>query len=270
MLDIGRSFSYITADPDWIKKIVIGLLVGLIGTFVLGLGAIVLLGYQVAIIRAKLEGRQPELPEWNDWGGFIKDGIFAVIIALGYAAPIIILAICMQVVIFGVTFAGASAAPDATDLLGLVITLTTLCFGLIIVIYIIFLSLAMPIAITRYVAEGGLGAAFALGEVFALLRSNIVGWLIVGLLYNGIILPLLALVGTLLCGLGTYGGLTFGYAASADAMVQAYVGAGGRTSGGGSTSSYGGNLPPTSSGPTSGGSTGGGYDPNATMVDRPN
>lgn len=267
MLDIGRSFSYITADPDWIKKIAIGLLVGLIGTFVFGLGAIVLLGYQIAIIRAKLEGRQPELPEWNDWGGFIKDGIFAIIIGLGYAAPVIVLAICMQIVFVGAGVATGELDPDLAGIIGTVISVIGLCFGLVIFVYVIFLSLAMPIAITRYVAEGGLGAAFAFGEVFALLRGNIVGWLIIAFLYNGIILPFLVFIGTLLCGLGTYGGLTFGYAASADAMVQAYVGAGGRTSGGSSTSSYGGDLPPAS-GPT-GGSTGGGYDPNATMVDRP-
>ena len=254
-MNIGNAFSYITADPDWLKKVGIGTIVGFIGSLVLGIGSVILLGYQIGIVRAKLRGQQPELLEWDNWGGFIKDGLFAILIVLGYAAPIIVLVICMQVLSFGIVAAGGALEnPDVAGMLGLVSGLISLCFGLLIFVYALVFSLLLPAALARFADTESIGGAFAFGEVFALVRSNFVGWIIAGWLF-GFITSILTSVGSIACGIGAFAGMTFGYMAQGDAIAQAYSAAGGMQGNGGGNS-----APPAA--------PSGGYDPNATMVDR--
>ncbi|PKO21777.1 MAG: hypothetical protein CVU38_12955, partial [Chloroflexi bacterium HGW-Chloroflexi-1] len=75
-MDIGKSFTYMFEDPDWLRKLGIGTLVGLIGIvfspILIGfIPLLMLMGYTLDVVRNTMDGRQYPLPEWEDWGGFL-------------------------------------------------------------------------------------------------------------------------------------------------------------------------------------------------------
>ena len=70
-LDFGRSFTFVSEDPDWIKKVLIG------GAFVLAClacwsGIPFVLGYFSRTLTQRSRRRRARLPEWDDLGGIFE------------------------------------------------------------------------------------------------------------------------------------------------------------------------------------------------------
>ena len=79
-MNVGRAISYVTEDPNWVRKILIGgaiMLVSWIGMFlVVGIiGFFLLLGYALEIVRRVYYGVDTPLPEWTDIGEYILSGL---------------------------------------------------------------------------------------------------------------------------------------------------------------------------------------------------
>ena len=94
-MDIGSSFTYMFQDKDWIKKILIGGVVGFIP--IVNFAAI---GYMIQIIRNVREGQTLPLPEWDEFGKYFVDGLWIFLIFLVWAIPIIVVA-CLSGVEIG-------------------------------------------------------------------------------------------------------------------------------------------------------------------------
>ena len=167
-MDVGKAFSFVFEDENWIVKLLIGGVLSLI-PFV---GVILLYGYGLELMQNVIQSRPRPLPDWDDWEGKLVKGIMYIVIGLVYALPIIVLSVC-----FGLLLAalGAAEAEGAVNLVG---SLGGLCFGGLAFLYGILMTLALPPAYGRYLETGELGAAFRFGQVFALVRNNIGGWLI--------------------------------------------------------------------------------------------
>jgi len=189
-MDIEKAFSFVFDDEDWIVKVLIGGVLSLIPF----LGVILLYGYGLELMQNVMQGRSKPLPEWDDWGGKLVKGIMYLVIGIVYALPIIILGVC-----FG-GLAGAIGATGAEDAANVVGTAGGICLGGLGILYGIFLNLALPPAIGRYLETGELGTAFRFGEVFALLRDNIGAWLIAMVL--SWLVGLIASLGLILCVVG--------------------------------------------------------------------
>lgn len=70
-MEIGKAFGYITQDPQWFKKLFIG---GIITA--IPLVEAVSDGYQIQTIKNLRQGHPRPLPDWNDAGGFFREGIW--------------------------------------------------------------------------------------------------------------------------------------------------------------------------------------------------
>ena len=189
-MDIGKAFSFVFDDENWIVKVLVGGVLSLI-PFV---GPILVYGYGLELMENVIQGRPRPLPEWDDWGGKLVKGIMYLVISFVYALPIVLLGICFGLLM---TVLGVAEAEEAINVVG---SLGGVCFGGFALLYGILLTLALPPAIGRYLETGELGAAFRLGEVFALVRDNIGAWIIA--LVLSWLAGLIASLGIILCFVG--------------------------------------------------------------------
>jgi hypothetical protein len=72
-IDFGRAFTFVTEDPDWIKKVLIGGVFTLLASLIVGIFFVV--GYWVRLLRRIVAGEARPLPEWDDLGGLFSDGL---------------------------------------------------------------------------------------------------------------------------------------------------------------------------------------------------
>jgi hypothetical protein len=61
-MEIGESIKYPTTDNDWIKKVVIGGILGMIPIV-----NFIVQGYYLKILKGSIENKSG-MPEWEDWG----------------------------------------------------------------------------------------------------------------------------------------------------------------------------------------------------------
>ncbi|MBO9325151.1 MAG: DUF4013 domain-containing protein [Roseiflexus sp.] len=191
-MEIGKAFSCVTEDEQWITKVLIG---GLI-QFIPLLGTIATVGYSYRVAQNVARGSLRPLPAWGEFGDFLGRGFMGLIIGIVYLLPFFVL---YGVFLF-LTVAGAAVAEDSEAVAG-VLGLLGLCLiplQLVVVLVCGFASLA---AIMRYLATDSLGEAFKFGEVIAILRNHIGSFLMI--LVVSILAGLVASLGVIACGVGT-------------------------------------------------------------------
>lgn len=191
-MDIGRSFTYMFEDQDWVKKVLIGGVVNLIP--IVNFAAT---GYFIEAVRNTAEGRELPLPEWDDFGGKFMKGLMAGIAGFLYALPIMI----VVGIIFGLTAAIAgSLEGDTAEIVSSACPLIGNC---LLLVYMILLMLILPAATIRYALSGQFGAFFRFGDIMALIKANIGGYIIA--LLVALVAGLIAeIVGLIACGIGFF------------------------------------------------------------------
>jgi hypothetical protein len=189
-MDIGKAFSFVFDDENWIVKVLVGGVLSLIPI----VGQILLYGYGLEVMKNAIRGQSTPLPEWDDWGGKLVKGIMYFIVSFVYALPIIVLGGCFGLLM---SVVGSTGSEDAVNVLG---SVGGTCFGGFALLYGILIALALPSALGRYLETDDLGAAFRFGEVFALVRDNIGTWIIA--LVVAWLAGLIASLGIILCVVG--------------------------------------------------------------------
>jgi hypothetical protein len=174
-MDIGKSFGYAFEDDQWIPKILIAaaiLLGGILFFWVLFipsiLAALLLGGYGVEITRRVINGNSQVLPDWDNWGDLIIDGLKVWVIGIVYALPMILVGMCLGL-------PGAIASENSPELASLFSTVA----GCLNFLWSIVLGLLLPAATAFFVVNDDLGAAFRFGDVFNFVRDNFANYLIV-------------------------------------------------------------------------------------------
>ncbi len=148
-----RAFSYLKADPDYRKKLLLLLIVSLFPVL-----NCALLGYGVIIYRNIIDGRKDEdlQPDWGNAGDFILKGIISTCIAVGYG-----LVSCLLCLLVGLVF-GVSAV-------GSMITGGDAHFPIFYLIIVTIISYAATLGFwagyTLYAESLELGRAFRFAEV---------------------------------------------------------------------------------------------------------
>lgn len=195
-MDIGKSFGYVFDDDQWITKLLIAaaiLALGLLFSWMLLipliLAGLLLGGYGIEITRRVINSASPVLPEWDNWGELLIDGVKAWVIGVIYALPIIIIGLCLSLPI-GIAAEDAEAVSSG---LGAFMSCLNLLWGIV-------MGLLLPAAIALFVARGEVSAAFRFGDVINLVRENFGTYLIV--LVIGWVASLIAGLGLLACGVG--------------------------------------------------------------------
>lgn len=181
-MDVGKAFTYVFEDEDWVTKVVIGIGI-LVGGLVLCwliipaiLAGLLISGYSLEITRRVIRGDDEVLPAWDNWGQLLVDGLQVAIIGLVYALPILVLGLCVNAPIQAV--AENSAHGSGYSFLQSVSMFVGMTVGCIDLLWAIVMSVMLPAAIGKFAAEGELSSAFRFGEIIALVRNNLATYVI--------------------------------------------------------------------------------------------
>ncbi len=169
-MNIGRAFTFIFDDRDWLNKIIIVVIFTfaaiVFSPVLFGLAAwAILFGYQLDIIRTFLYDDPTPLPAWNDFGRLLVNGAGMLIAYFVYMLPN--------------AFAGAftwlvtAASGDTSIVSGGVSIGVACCLFPILLVYNLVAMPMFTIAQGRYAEEGRLGIFFQFGALFDTLRTHL-------------------------------------------------------------------------------------------------
>jgi hypothetical protein len=192
-------------DEDWIKKILIGGVVGFIP--IVNFAAI---GYMVQIIRNVREAQALPLPEWDEFGKYFMDGLWVFLIFLVWSIPIILVA-CLQGVGTAVI---AEANQDAANAYGIV----SACFTCVIVLWALVLAAVSPAIMIRFAEVGEFMTGFQFSEIYRVISDNLGNYVIVILLMW--LAGLIASLGVILCVVGVIFTQFWSYLVAGNLMGQ--------------------------------------------------
>jgi hypothetical protein len=225
-MDIGKAFGFVFEDQEWIVKILIAaaiLLVGLLFSWLLLIPLILalalLVGYSMEVMRRVINGQPDGLPEWDNWGELIADGLKAIVVGIVYALPFIVISACLGIPLGLVNDGSGGGSNAAVSLLSAFLS----CLN---VLWAIVISILLPAALAFWVADDDLGAAFRFGEVFGFVRENLGTYLITFLM--SWVASIIGSLGTILCGIGWFVTQPYSLVVTGHLYGQAYLQAAGR------------------------------------------
>jgi hypothetical protein len=209
-MDIGRAFSYIFEDQEWLTKVAVAALVMLIPF----IGWFAILGWQLEITRRVILNEARPLPAWSDFGGYLSRGFMGFVIAFVYLLPLVVFSGCFQAAIIPLSEQGNDVMTFAVAGLGLVFSCVTLIYG-------IAAGLVLPAALGRYADTSQIGDAFNFGAILGLVRAAPGAFAMV--LIGGFLASLLASLGTIACFIGVFFTAALASAVNGHLYGQAYI-----------------------------------------------
>lgn len=195
-MKFGKAFNYIFKDPDWFKKIIGPALCMLIPV----IGQLIFMGYLLKVTKNVIGGDEDSPLPQLDFGADLGKGFMGFLITFIYLLPVSIIG--------GIAGGMSGAMMNADETMMIVLGILGACLGIIALVIGLLISLIMPIAIANYAATYEFGAAFRFKELFGMLKSSFVSWLLV--LVGGLLAGLIAPLGLIACGIGVL--LTAAYA----------------------------------------------------------
>jgi hypothetical protein len=209
-MDVGKSFSYVFEDEQWLTKVLIGGLFMLASVVLVGIPFV--LGYIVETLRNIMEGQAKPLPEWVDLGEKFKKGLLLAAILIVWGIPIWIIA-CFQVVVTAII-------RDSSSLAGLV-TIVSCLTSILIILWSIIMALFEPAIFTRFALKPEFSSGFAFEELWRFTVDNI-GNVIIAVLLS-VVASVLASFGVILCGVGVFLTSFWAYLVMAHLFGQVYL-----------------------------------------------
>jgi hypothetical protein len=201
-MEISKSISFVTEDPRWQQKLMIGTGVIIASSvfsvvFIGIIGFIIFAGYCVRLLQNVRDGQPYPLPEWDQWGEDLARGFKLVVATIVWALPIIVLIIPT---IIGGTLTETNS--DAGEFIG---AMLMICGNCLITIYALLLTAATPGISIAFAKDEQITSALQFRSIIDWTRENIGQVLVVTLVYiaASIALSILgAIVGVLLCVVG--------------------------------------------------------------------
>lgn len=165
-LDISRAVQHPFQDQTWINKILIGAVISIVP--ILNFATI---GYMLEVLRNNAEGRDLPLPEWDNIGAKLVDGLKYVVISFVYALPIVLL-ICGLAVVGGGVASMLDGSGDLQDVAGAGISLLAVAVGCLAAVYGLFLGFLSPAIAIKYMRTRDIASCLRIGEILAIARRN--------------------------------------------------------------------------------------------------
>lgn len=220
-MDFGKAFTFMFEDPDWLRKLGIGVLVCVVGILftpvLIGLIPLIMLtGYCLDVLRNVAEGHARPLPEWEDWGGFLSRGFKLFAALFVWVLPALIVAIPLSL---GSALADSSRGGG----MGVIAALLIICSSCLLILWGLLVTLLSPAIYARIALTQRFAAAFEFGNLWAYTRDNL-GNVIIAILLTwlaGLIASLVAPLGLIALGIGIL--VTFPLAILWQYLVQAHL-----------------------------------------------
>ncbi len=207
-MDIGKSFSYVFQDRDWLKKVLIGsliLAVSLPFTVVLVgfLGLAIVSGYTLEVLRNVRQGSTHPLPEWRDkWSEWMILGLKLWLALLVWSLPALLLSVFNGL--------GNQMMWTDSDLLGLFGGLMVAVVACLSLLWWIIVALVTPAISIRLAETEDVGSAFKVDSIYVLTKRNI-GEVIIAVLVSVAAMIIAVTIGSLAgyCCASSVGSLPF-------------------------------------------------------------
>lgn len=202
-LDFARAFRFVFDDPDWVKKMLIGGVMMLLGIFLIG--TLWAIGYWARLIRRVAAGEERPLPEWEDLGGLLREGwgaasVYGVYIA-GALLPFLVAMVGVAVVGGGMTQL-AKGSEEASEAFGALTGIGFLAFYALFMVAMMVLMIYLPAALTRHALTGRFATGFELRENVDFIRRNFLNYALALVLY--MLASFVAQFGVLACCIGVF------------------------------------------------------------------
>jgi len=149
-LQVGRAFSFMFEDKNWVVKILLGAVFNLLTLVLVGIPFI--FGYLLELAKNSSEGKELPLPEWDNLGDKFVRGLIYTIIVIIYSIPGIILSF---------------------------IPCVKYCFG---PLYFLALLFVLPYITVKYAQTGSFEDVFRFNEIIDFAKANFNNLIIVVLL----------------------------------------------------------------------------------------
>jgi Protein of unknown function (DUF4013) len=218
-IDFGRAFGFAFKDPDWIKKIVIG------GAFVLLtvliVGGFFVAGYWVRLLRRVVAGEERPLPEWDDLGGIFGDGVKLVGAYLVYLFGLVVAVMTLGCVagLVGLGFGGFPRDSDgASAVLGVMGGLGLAAAYVLFALAGLVLAVFLPAVFVRVALLDKFEEAFAFRAHLRFIQANLGNYALSLVFY--LVAHFLSQFGALLCCVGVFPAIFWGYLVSAYSLGE--------------------------------------------------
>lgn len=204
-MDLGRSFSYMFEDKDWVAKLAIGggiILIGAILSFlvipIIAAYALVL-GYALVVIRNVYDGSTTPLPEWSNMGEYFVKGITALVGIVIWFIPVIVLGCCIGLLsAAGGNARGGDSGSGVATIAGLLVT----CLGCITAIVGIAIALFVYAPLTNFALTNQLSTFWDFSGNWKFIQRNSGNYIIAFLL--AYVANIIAGFGIIACFIGVF------------------------------------------------------------------
>jgi hypothetical protein len=167
---IEQSLNYLRSGEAWVKTVLIGGVLTLLGFLLVPL--VLVVGYYVRVLRGTMHD-EDEPPAFDDWNELLTEGLkgFAIYLVYGLL-PAVVGAVIAFVGIGGAIAGDSGAAGAIGGLVAVVGFLVSLVLGLA-------AAYVIPAALANFVEKDDVMAGFAFGDIRAVITTGTyaMGWL---------------------------------------------------------------------------------------------
>lgn len=204
-MDVGKSFTYMFEDKDWIVKILIGgaiIFLGAIFSWVLLIPLIaaiaIVFGYMLGTLRNVYNGDPMPLPKWENFGELFTRGIKAAIGVFIWTLPAIVLFICAYVPFI---MAGATSNGDGSNAAAGIFGLLGTCLMCLAMLVAVAVSLFVYAPITNFALTDQINTFWDFGGNWKFIQANLGNYVIAWLLGSIVAGFIASAIGSISCGL---------------------------------------------------------------------
>jgi hypothetical protein len=218
-IDFGRCFTFVTEDPDWLTKVLVGGLFALLSAVLVGVPFI--LGYWGRTVKNVAAGQQRPLPAWDDLGGIFSDGLRLVGVYLVYALGLMVAMMAMSCLLMLPFVALGSASemdggPEA--LFAALGGLGMLLFYGVVMLVSLGAMIYLPAALVRAALRDSFAEGFAWREVLGFIKANLGNYALSLVIY--LVASFVSQFGMLLCCIGFFPAAFWAYQVLAYALGE--------------------------------------------------
>lgn len=183
---LQRALAFVFRDKKWGTKILVAGLLTLLNGVIPIIPALLLLGYEARVMRRiAVEDGEAALPEWNDWGDMLIDGLRLLGINILYYLPGVVFIIIGYIAVL--ISAGRGNWEASSSAAGPVIAMVVMWFlmgiGTLLIMAALFFS---GPAMVHAIAKKRFGAAFEFSSWWKVLRANWGGFFLAFILIFGL------------------------------------------------------------------------------------
>jgi len=218
-IDFARCYTFLTEDPEWIVKVLIGGLFALLSSVLVGLPFV--LGYVGRTMRRVAAGDERPLPAWDDLGGIFNDGLrlFGVqmVYSLGFGAVLAGVGCVLGAGVFGLG-AAAGQGRGVEDVTAVVAPLGFVAFYGLVLVVALALAVYLPAALARTAMRASFAEGFNWGANVAFIRANVGNYALSVVAY--LVAGFVAQFGIILCFVGLFPAAFWSYLVAAHGLGQ--------------------------------------------------